>query len=726
MGTDPEVAAGEDLPLSLRPSKGEALRPSLNPPPPPPLACWKPGQREAWRSLLPAAAWEEVAVALGLPDDTRRYVLEGTGSAATASAGIERPHGPRLQVWRSKAWLDLLLGLGPAAISRLFGLGGGSWRATPDALRGFVAVHELEAARIARSFPPSLLDDLLSALTPIADVRIAELAGRRLLQVGADSKIGAAALGWLLANTTHAAWALVELAQAEENGRAKAGRLGLQALLALGHRNAVDEAARAFGALPEELVVTRHTAELPRFVNLAQISAPVLVNGKRLPTEAVEAFLKILASHEPSAAEQLAQLDSAFTRESLERFALEVFGAASARPKSAPTELWPEVLGRYGSDAAVEQLSSKLKKDWAEEASLLRISCEVLRRIGAPRAIVELAHLVDKRHTHEDVDPPRDAAEALERLASSRGTTPRELIGDAVGKSGRGLTQARTLSFGPRAFRVELDAQLSPMLFDEEGSRIAQLPRPRKSDDEAAVSQSKQQLQQLRAQLALVAPLALTLLEEDLVEGRRWRRLQFEAWLETDPLFRHLARQLVWGWWSESGELLAPGLVDEGRLRPIIEGAAQSDRVGLLHPVDLVAEQLASLREATAARGLQPPFPQLDREVFRASPAERGAQTLERFAGARLRLRRPLLRGWRPGPIDEQTAYLNWIQRRFECGVTAELLHSGIDCGDVPDSSVKLKGLRFRGAAGLLELSEVPPRALSEACRDATVLASGR
>ena len=718
------VAAAEELPVALRPLQEEPARTSSSPPPPAPVAHWQPGERDAWRVLLPTAAWDEAAAVLGLSDAARGYVLEGIGDAAIAAAGIERPHGARIGTWRSKPWLDLLLGYGPAAISRLFGLGGGNWRATPEALRGFVATYELDVVGTVRAFPPSLVDDLLPALLPLADVRIAELAARRLLQLGAT--VGEGALGWLLEHAEHAAWALTSSALADDGGKAKAARLALHELAARGHRATVEAAARAFGVDPEALLVVRETKDLPSFWKPDRIASPILCNGKRLPAESLEMFVRLHASRDSRAAEQLDALLPAFTRESLEGFAMDVFGAAIWRPKSSTTELWPEVLGRYGGDAAVEVLAGKLRKEWDGDETLLETSCEVLRRIGTPRAIVGLAHLADKRRAHEGMNPAQDAAEeALASLARGRGATPRELVGDAIATLGRGVTQPRTLSFGPRSFRVELASDLSPMLFDEDGGRIEQLPRPRTSDDEAAVTLAKQELQQLRAKLTLVRPVALALLEDDLVDGRRWLRGQLEAWLRGDELFGHIARHLVWGMWSAAGERLSPAFVEDRVLRPLNAGGAAAERVGLLHPVELSDDVLSHLRQATIARGQQPPFAQLERQTFPPSPEELLSTSVERFTGARLRLRRPLLRGWRQGPIDDQTAHLYWIERRFECGVTAELVHSGIDCGDAPPSSVKVKSLRFRGATGLVALSQVPVRCVSEAIRDAQELASG-
>lgn len=730
MSLDPTIieASPEEVPAALRSVRNESPSARSNPPAPTPRAHWQAGQREAWRGGLPAPAWDEAAATLGFSDAAKRFVLEGEGDAAVAAAGIERPRGPRIEVWRSKPWLDLLLGYGPAASARLFGIGGGSWRATPEALRGFVAAHELDVAQIAGSFPPSLVDDLLSALSPVADVRIADLAARRLLEVGADVKRGEAALGWILANVDHAAWALVASALNEERGggKAKAGRLGLHELAKRGHRAAVEGAARAYGVDPDALLVVRETKELPRFWQPDRIAGPVLVNGKRLPTDSLEAFVRLHASRDVRAAEQLTCLVSAFTRESLERFAMEIFGAAIWEPKSRTTELWPEVLGRYGGDTAVEALAGKLVNEWAENETLLKTSCTVLQRIGTPRAILELAQLADKRRAHEGINPAQDAAEAaLTSMARDRGTTPRALVGKALAAVGRGVTQTRTLSFGPRAFRVELDSGLALVLVDDKGAHIDQLPKPRKSDHETDVLLAKQQLQQFRAEVRFVGPVALALLEDDLVQGRQWRIETLEAWLGVDALFRHLARNLVWGLWSAAGELVSPALIQESKLRPTDDHGVGADRVGLLHPVEMTDSTLSRLREITARAGLQPPFAQLAREVFRPSPEELQAGVVTRIAGARLRLRRPLLRGWRQGPVDEESAHMYSIERRFDDGVTAELVHSGIDWGDAPPSSVTLEVLRFRGPAGLLALSEVPARCLSEAVRDASELASG-
>ena len=227
-------------------------------------------------------------------------------------------------------------------------------------------------------------------------------------------------------------------------------------------------------------------------------------------------------------------------------------------------------------------------------------------------------------------------------------------------------------------------------------------------------------------------------MEDRLASLRTWPEALWRARYADHPIGRLFGRRLIWqvgspgevttaalpdgdGWMGADGQPLAVGSMSEARL---------------WHPADADDAQVSAWRALLAAATLEQPLKQVEREVFRPDPRDRGLAADRRFAGRIVRhgqLRAILRdRGWAVPAIgawdggDEATA-----SRMFDDGVRAELRYQSVE--DVPTGTrqdrARLVAVRFMSGtraddAVQVRLSAVPPRIFSEALRDVSLVAA--
>lgn len=419
---EPQVATEAELPSSLAaaPVAHTTVRPL--PPAPPPTVTWEEGQRESWRARLPPPAWQDVASALGLSADVARYVFAEGESPAVV---LTPPTGKQIGLWRSRPWLDLVLGLGPVPVTRLLNLHAEHWRATPEAFAGFIATFELAAIDAILRLPAALLDHVLPALAPLADVRLAEHVARRLTQVERNSDKGVATIRWLTTHSAHTCWALVASATQDEP-RARAARTALRWLSEHGLGAEIARTAWTFGIEPSAMTTEPMAlVKVPSFWRVDRSRPPVLHNGKRVPDAAIERLATLLLATKP---EPIDEIRGACREESLRDFALDVF-AAFMRGSSTSVDLWPNALLAFAGEEAVAVLEQSLRQEKVRESRPLAAAvCTVLETIGSASAISALGATAYRPRPADRPAIVQEAADgALERLAKARAVTSSEL-----------------------------------------------------------------------------------------------------------------------------------------------------------------------------------------------------------------------------------------------------------------------------------------------------------
>ncbi len=587
--------------------------------------------------------------------------------------------------------------------------------------------------RVLRLEPLERDDGPLQPPYDVRSPRLAPFMARAL----AGRAARAEAEAWLCAFPEAAAVGLVPDALGPAGPAQRDAERALRRLAARGHADEVravaarhgPDAADAVDALLGADPRLRFPARLPApapFWSAAELPPPLLREGaRRLPLGAIEEIGVMLAfspADEPYVG--LDDVRRACDPASLERFASAIFErwlAAGAPSKHA----WAlHALGVFGGDETARRLAP-LIRDWPSQGARARAShgIRVLARIGSDLAILHLSAIA-ARSRHPSL--AERAREELADLASARGTSAEELA-DRAPDLGLDAAGARTFDFGARAFRVELDAELKPIVFDAAGKRLADLPKPGKSDDAVRAPAAVAAFRALRADARVLAATHLQRLESAMCHRRRWSAGSFRARFVEHPVLVQAARRLVWAVY-EDGRLASTFRIAEDRTlagpddEPV-QLAAEAV-IGLPHALELDAAALARWGEVLSDYAIAQPLRQLGREVYAPSAEERSRRAVGRFRQIEVptvRLFALDTRGWRRAGVDA-SGLSRAFMKQLDADVFAVLeLDPGIAPGApmvVPTQTLgDLSLVREDGRPGP-RFGEIDPVSFSELLRD--------
>ncbi len=596
----------------------------------PPAMAWLPGEREAWLAEVPPAPAEPASTRvagllehLGLPASVARLATaeDDEGLAALAAAGRRRPrlapatllpHLPRRLALR--LWNTL-----PAGTFVALGVGVEYWLATVElaALPGVLA----------------LLDDRvelgLSAARAFAAVEVVPYAARLL---AGDRTQRGLARSWLLRHAAVSArWAL-SAASGGAKGRALArGVLDLlrdeglaEVIESVGAEAGPTGAATALAwmqAFPNDQAPKR-APKAPPWWEPMPSPRPTTREGAPLGDEAMENLRILLASCEPDAIfGGLAEALEALAPGSLDPLLCALLRRwdDAGRP---PAQRWVVHAAAHVGGPSVSRCLGRLAERWANaDYAAATDGIAALARLGHDAAIASLSTIEIRRGTSA---VGQRAARAVADVAARRGLSESELWDRRVPTPLLPEGGVRRLSFGSRSFTAEVNAALGITLRDADGRVLEKLPRPRKGESGAVVTEARDALDGLRWMVEPFAPIVRDRLLEALWAGPTWTRDAFDAFVVRHPLVGRVAPSVLWGVYADE-QLVDVGLLEpEGQLRSasgaIIE-VGPSQRVGVVHPVELGAEGAAEWVGRLQTRGAPDVLGQLTRPVFTLDPA---------------------------------------------------------------------------------------------------------
>lgn len=381
-------------------------------------------------------------------------------------------------------------------------------------------------------------------------------------------------------------------------------------------------------------------------------------------------------------------------------------------------------VSEFGTDAQILEFATALE-EWPAIAERQRAydGLHVLELHGSDTALAALNRIAK---TSKFKGLRSAAGYALTRLATRSGITPGQLEDMIIDDCGLEPDGSAMFDYGPRQFELVFSPELEPVVRSSEGGITKSLPRPRKSDDPALVAEEKQRFKTMKKRLSDVLKLQARRLETALGEARRWKA---DAWLEqyvSHPVMTHIVQRFVWSevdssgrptrWFRVTAERTLAGVDDEDLELGV--GA----RVSLAHPVDM--PDIEAWGAVFGDYEIIPPFPQLDREIYR--PPHRG-NYVTTFADVEIApgwLRGHFnRRGWsKSAPFE---GVMTSVYRDFhsaELRVYAEL-SPGLDLNYRQDAEQRIIEVRFVGRdgrreTGPLRLQDVNPLVYSEALYD--------
>lgn len=458
------------------------------------------------------------------------------------------------------------------------------------------------------------------------------------------------ARSWLLKYPEHAITGLLPAAlgkagEAQDNARAALRMLtenGQQPLLQeIARRYNQPEVTDAVNALLALDPLDNHPTKiptLPAFYQPSLWTRPVLkANAQSLPDSALFHLGEMLRfPQEDTLYPGLLQVKDACTADSLAEFAWDLFTAWETA--GAPSkESWAfTALGVLGNDDTARKLTPLIRA-WPGESQHKRatVGLDILAAIGSDIALMQLNGIAQKLKFKALQER---AKEKIADIAESRELTVAELEDRLAPDLGLDDNGSLLLDFGPRQFTVSFDETLKPFVRDASGSRLKDLPKPNKSDDETQANDAVNRYKLLKKDARTVAAQQVARLESAMCLRRRWSPENFQLFLVEHPLVRHLTRRLIWGVYSTENELLACFRVAEDNsystadddLFTLPEGDIS---IGIPHVLEISPTDAAAFGQLFADYELLPPFRQLDRNSYALTETERNASELTRWAG---------------------------------------------------------------------------------------------
>ncbi|EFJ2134613.1 WGR and DUF4132 domain-containing protein [Escherichia coli] len=488
------------------------------------------------------------------------------------------------------------------------------------------------------------------------------------------------ARSWLLKYPEHAITGLLPAALGKAGEAQDNARAALRMLTENGHQPLLQEIARrynqpevtdAVNALLALDPLDNHPTKiptLPAFYQPSLWNRPVLkANAQSLPDSALQHLGEMLRfPQEEALYPGLLQVKDACTADSLAEFAWDLFTAwltAGAPSK----ESWAfTALGVLGNDDTARKLTPLIRA-WPGESQHKRatVGLDILAAIGSDIALMQLNGIAQKLKFKALQER---AKEKIADIAESRELTVAELEDRLAPDLGLDDNGSLLLDFGSRQFTVSFDETLKPFVRDVSGSRLKDLPKPNKSDDESQANDAVNRYKLLKKDARTVAAQQVARLESAMCLRRRWSPENFQLFLVEHPLVRHLTRRLIWGVYSAENQLQACFRVAEDNsystadddLFTLPEGDIS---IGIPHVLEISPTDAAAFGQLFADYELLPPFRQLDRNSYALTEAERNASELTRWAGRKCPSGRVMglaNKGWIKGE-PQDGGWIGWM-----------------------------------------------------------------
>lgn len=432
----------------------------------------------------------------------------------------------------------------------------------------------------------------------------------------------------------------------------------------------------------------------------------LLGGDKALSSQHLERLGRALMRSKGRMTPELQQVRDALEAKSRDAFGLALYDAYSA----SRGESWVfRSLCVLSDDAVVDRLAADVIKMGYQKAV---VALEVLASVGSERAMLRIAHVAAKGRGR---GVKNSASSWLTRIARARGLSKGQLADRLVPDLGLDGDGSLVFDLGPRSFRVGFDEQLKPWVQGEDGKKRASLPKSKKDDDEKAAL-TKTRWSALKKSARMLASVQITRFEQAMLSGREWSMDEFQQYLVTHPLLRHLVRRLVW----RTGEKVFR--IDEAG-QPVDakdnEQAIGTENVRLLHPLDIDAEDLQTWGVQLADYELLQPFDQVQRETFVFGSAEAKA-VIESIEGARAKggsVAGLQNQGWSRGAVEDAGQWYSLHYRAKDLKIELTMDHGvNIQGGYGMDQEQRL-------AIQIEALPTSAARAYSEALRSLARLA---
>jgi hypothetical protein len=384
-------------------------------------------------------------------------------------------------------------------------------------------------------------------------------------------------------------------------------------------------------------------------------------------------------------------------------FALEIL-KAFLRSKTDAQDRWAlAVAGLLGDDRVAPILSQQIR-EWADggRGKMAEHAVEALALLGTDAALLMVDALAI-RYRSKNKNVGRAAVESFNAAAASLGLTPEELGDRVVPWLGFEPDKPRVVDCGSKKVETRIGLDFKLKFIDVEKKKpVASLPK-------SAPKEVLAEFKELGATLREVAKAQVLRLENLMVRQHRWPMERWRKLFPVHPLLMPMTIRLIWGVYDDAGKLLAAFRMLEDRSftqasdEPFELPAAGN--TGIVHPLELSADERQAWQTHLADYEIEPPFPQLDRPVVKLSPDRTNQKTLSDYAGIGINgmtfKGRAERLGWTRGSVCDGGGITSYVKGFPAAGVDVFLGLDGMYIGIDMYSEIKLQDAFFAKAGSV-------------------------
>lgn len=321
----------------------------------------------------------------------------------------------------------------------------------------------------------------------------------------------------------------------------------------------------------------------------------------------------------------------------LKVFAAEVFGKWLDLGAQAKTKWALYFSAIHGGEGIINDFMHYIKS-WGEN-SRGAIAAEAVRAMALSGSTTALMNVDGISRKFKNKMVRGAATDALRNAAEELGLTTQELADKIVPDLGFDENMCRVFDYGSRQFKVYLGAGSELEIYNGD-KRVKSLPKAGANDDPEKAAQAAADFKEMKKQLKTVAANQKSRLEYALMNDRKWSVEGWRSLFVKNAVMHGFAIGLIWGLYGEDGSLIRTfRYTEEGSFNTSDDEELElpeTGNIGLVHPLELTAEQIDEWKAQLEDYEISQPFPQLTRKVYTMTDDERKSAEILRFDGVEL------------------------------------------------------------------------------------------
>ena len=333
----------------------------------------------------------------------------------------------------------------------------------------------------------------------------------------------------------------------------------------------------------------------------------------------------------PARSDTADELAKSLVKGELEGYAAEVFGRWLDNGAQAKQKCILYFCAVHGGQPMVREFMHYIK-EWGENMRGA-IASEAVRAMALDGSSEALMNIDNMSRKFKNKQVRAAAADALANAAEQLGITTQELADKIVPDLGFDENLCRVFDFGARKFNVYITPALELEIFSGE-KQIKNLPKAGANDNKEKAEKAISDFREMKKLLKATVTAQKQRLEYVMMCDRKWTSQSWKELFVNNAVMHCFAIGLIWGVYDD-GKLTATfRYMDDGSFTTADEEEftlPENAQIGLVHPIELTADEIKVWVEQLSDYEITQPFNQLGRKVYLIKDSERELKRIGRF-----------------------------------------------------------------------------------------------